>query len=111
MANIYEFEISRDIVEELVRDIGLSLASDVKGNIVDNLMNIIDKPNTFQKAYINGKPGFCVRIGQIQTERFEGQGLHIFTHSGSEGFLDTEEFDNKLKLSLERQGVVYKNRA
>ena len=59
---------------------------------------------------MDGKPGFCIRVGQVRTERFEGGGLHVFTHSGSEGFLDTAEFDKRLKSSLARHGVVYKDR-
>jgi len=57
MANIYEFGINRGIVEELVKDLRLSLGSDAKGNIVDNLMGIVDSPSTFQKASMDGKPG------------------------------------------------------
>jgi hypothetical protein len=110
MANIYEFEVSRGIVEELVRDVDLSLPPDAQGTIVDNLMSIVDRPSTFQKAYIDGRPGYCIRVGQIQTERFEGQGLHIFTHSGSEGYLNILEFDRRLRVSLERQGIIYKDR-
>jgi hypothetical protein len=110
MANIYEFEVSRGVVEELVRDIGITLPSNAKGTIVDNLMSISNQPNTFQKAYIDGKPGYCIHVGRIQTERFEGQGLHIFNHSGSEGYLDLLAFDGKLKASLERQRIVYRDR-
>lgn len=110
MANIYELEINRGIVEELVKDLRLSLGSDAKGNIVDNLMGIVDSPSTFQKASMDGKPGFCVRVGQVRTERFTGQGLHVFTHSGSEGYLDTLEFDRRLKSSLARQKVIYQDK-
>lgn len=110
MANLYEFEVSRRVVEGITQDVRLSLGPDAQGNIVDNLMSIVDRPSTFQKAYMDDKPGFCVRVGQVRTERFEGEGLHVFTHSGSEGFLDTQEFDQRLQSSLQRQGVIYKNR-
>ncbi len=110
MANIYEFEVRRDIVQTLIADTGLSLGSDGEGNIVDNLMGIADEPGIFQKVSMNGKPGFCIRVGQIQTERFQGQGLHVFNHSGSEGFLDMLEFDKRLKNSLERQGIIFTDR-
>ena len=110
MANIYEFAVRRDIVEKLVADTGLSLGTDALGNIVENLMSIVDRPNTFQKVSMNGKPGFCIRVGQIQTERFQGQGLHVFIHSGSEGFLDMLELDKNLKNSLERQGIIFTDR-
>lgn len=110
MANIYEFEVRRDVVETLVVDTGLSLGSSNEGNIVDNLMSITDKPSIFQKVSMNGKPGLCIRVGQIQTERFQGQGLHTYIHSGSEGFLDMLEFDKRLKSSLEQQGIVFTDR-
>jgi hypothetical protein len=110
MANLYEFEVSRGIVEEITKDVRLSLGSGVEGNIVDNLLKIADRPNLFQKLSMDGKPGFCVRVGRIWTERFKGQGLHVFTHSGSEGYLDTLEFDRRVKYSLERQGVIFKDR-
>lgn len=54
--------------------------------------------------------GFCVRVGQVRTERFTGQGLHVFSHSGSEGYLDTLEFDRRLKSSLARQKVLYQDK-
>lgn len=110
MANIYELEVRRDIVEKLKEDIGLSQGSEVIGDFVDNLMEIVDRPSTFQKASMDGKPGFLVRVGQILTERFEGQGLHVFTHSGLEGLLDNMEFDRRLKSSLARQGVIFTDR-
>lgn len=110
MANLYEFEVSRGVVEGITQDVNLSLGPDSEGDIVENLMSIVARPSTFQKAYMDEKPGFCVRVGQIRTERFEGEGLHMFTHSGSEGFLDTEEFDRRLQTSLARQGVIYKSR-
>jgi hypothetical protein len=110
MANIYELGINRGIVEELAKDMRLSLGSGAEGNIVDNLMGIVDQPTTFQKVSTDGKPGFCVRVGQIRTDRFEGQGLHVFAHSGSEGFLDILEFDRRLKSSLARQGIIYQDR-
>jgi hypothetical protein len=110
MANIYEFEVSRDIVEQLAKDLCLSLITGSAGNIVDNLLCILDQPSVFQKVKMDEKPGYCIRVGQIATERFTGQGLHMFTHSGSEGFLDTLEFDRRLKLSLERNGIPFKDR-
>ncbi len=111
MANIYELGITREVVGEIVKDCGLSLGSDAKGEIVDNLMSIVDRPSTFQKVSMDGKPGFCLRVGEVQTERFTGEGLHVFTHSGSEGFLDTLEFDRRLKMSLERHGIIYQDRS
>lgn len=110
MANIYEFELRRDIVKALVEDTGLSLSSDAKGNIIDNLMSIVDRPNTFQKVSMNSKPGLRIRVGRIQTEGFQGYGLHAFIHSGSEGYLDMLEFDKRLKNSLERQGIIFTDR-
>lgn len=97
--------------KKIVSDVGLSLYAGAIGNLVDNLMGITDQPSTFQKVSLNGKPGFCLRVGQIQTERFTGQGLHVFTHSGSEGFLDTLEFEQKLQISLKRHGVIFQNRS
>lgn len=97
-------------MEELVKDIGLSLSPKTQGTIVDNLMSILDKPTTFQQTLMEGKPGFLVRVGQVRTERFTGEGLHMFTHSGSEGFLDTLEFDRRLKSSLERQGIIFQDK-
>lgn len=107
MARLYEFEVTRGIVEELVKDIGLSLSPKSKGTIVDNLMSILDKHTTFQQTLMEGRPGFLVRVGQVRTEGFTGEGLHMFTHSGSEGFLDTMEFDRRLKSSLGRQGITF----
>jgi hypothetical protein len=86
MACIYEFAVNRKIIKEIVKDTNLSLASDAKGNLVDNLISIINRPATFQKAYMDGKPGICIRVGQIRTERFEGQGLHMFIIPGRKDF-------------------------
>jgi len=47
MANIYELEINRGIVEKIVKDTNLSLGSDAEMDIVDNLMSIVDRPSTF----------------------------------------------------------------
>ena len=115
MANLYEFEINRGIVEELVKDIGLSPYEDDEGNIakgtvVDNLISSTGDPRTFLKVLMDGKPGIHLRVGEIRTERFEGQGLHMYTHSGTEGFLDTREFDRRLKQSLERQRIIFQDR-
>ncbi len=107
MARMYEFEVDRSIVEELVKDISLTQFPGVEIDIVDALMSLVDKPGTFQKTLMDGKPGIKVRVGQVRTEKFEGQGLHVFTHSGSEGYLDTLEFDRRLKSSLGRQGIIY----
>lgn len=111
MANIYEFEVTKEVVEELTRDIGLTISSEAKGNVVDNLMiAALDSPITFLETLMNGKPGYYVRVGHIVTERFEGRGLHMYTHSGSEGFLDTLEFDRRLRSSLLRQNIPFIDR-
>lgn len=109
MANIYEFAVSRGIVEKLVADTGLSLESDVKENIVDVLMDCIDRPGKFTEVLMDFKPGLFIHVGQIVKEGYEGQGLHALNHSGSEDFLEMLEFNRRLINSLERQGVVYKN--
>jgi hypothetical protein len=110
MARLYEFEITRGVVEEITKDVGLSLSSDIKENIVDILMRIVNDPWIFQKASMDGLPGLRIRVGQICTERFTGQGLHAFNHSGSEGYLYMLEFDKRLQSSLDRQGVLFIDR-
>lgn len=110
MARLYEFEVNKEIIEGMVRDVELSLGAGVMGSVVDNLMDMIDQPGIFLKTLMSGKPGIHVRVGQIRTERFEGQGLHMYVHSGSEGFLDSLEFDMRLKSSLKRQGIIFQDK-
>lgn len=107
MANLYEFDVNSGIVKKIVKEVGLALPSDSEGTIIENLMSIFGRPSTFQKVYMDGKPGFCVRVGLIRTSAFEGIGLHVFTHSGSEGYLDMQEFDSRLQACLTRHRVKF----
>ncbi len=110
MARLYEFEVTDKIVGVLARDIGLSLPPNTIGNIADNLMEGVGQPNSFQKTLMDGKPGFHVRVGKIQTDIFTGQGLHMYVHSGSEGYLDSLEFDKRLRSCLERRLIPFVDR-
>lgn len=111
MAKLIEFKVTRDIVTRITTDMNLKPISDGDKDLVDNLMGAFDHPTSFQKVSMDQKPMFYVRVGKVATEKFEGEGLHVFTHSGSEGYLRTEEFQKRLESSLDRQGIHYKDRS
>ena len=112
MAKLYEFEVSREVVERMVDDMDLSTPKGARGGaLVDKLIETRKRPGLFLRTTVGGKPGFRVHLGDVRTDRFSGEGLHMITHSGSEGVLDAQEFDRQLKSSLDRQGVIYEDKS
>lgn len=89
MAKLYEFVVNREVLKNITTDVRLTLDDQFTGNINDNFMEIAQRPHMFLNTLMDGKPGFHIRVGRIRTDRFEGEGLHMYTHSGSEGYLDT----------------------
>jgi hypothetical protein len=109
----YEFRVDKETINYLVKDLEITQSKPLPAvlDVAANILTAIDRPGTYAKVEIAGKPGLVLRVSKkLNAERLphEIEGMHAFLHPSSEGYLEMQEFKLLFEACMRAHDIEYK---